>query len=204
MQKKKDNIYNSVLDSARKEFFEKGFSGTNMRTIAKKAGVGLGNIYNYFSSKDEIFQEVLKPVMNILNGIMEAHNSDANLSIDIFASQEYLREQTKLFVNLIQKNRNDLNILFFKANGSSLEDFKEKSINKNTETGLEYLRLMKKKYPEINIDFSDFFVHTMGSWTIGIIAELVMHDLNREELERFVSEYLEYSTAGWKKLMKVD
>jgi hypothetical protein len=62
---------------------------------------------------------------------------------------------------------------------------------------------MKIKYPHVNTDVSDFFVHTMCSWWIDILGELVMHDLERKELERFISEYIEYGTAGWKKLMKV-
>jgi TetR/AcrR family transcriptional regulator, cholesterol catabolism regulator len=43
----------------------------------------------------------------------------------------------------------------------------------------------------------------MSSWWMSSIAELVMHDLSHEELEKFLSEYMAYSTAGWRKIMKV-
>jgi AcrR family transcriptional regulator len=201
MQIKKDDIYDSVLNIARKEFLEKGYKDTNMRTIAQKAGVGLSNIYNYFTSKDNIFQKVLTPAIAALEKTMDEHHSEANLSISIFESREYLKRQTQLFVELILKYRDELRLLLFKSHGSSLEDFKEKYIDQQTKTGLKYLRLMKERYPHINIDISDFFIHTMSSWWISILGELVMHDLTRKELERFISEYIEYGTAGWKKIM---
>ncbi|MFA6871618.1 MAG: TetR/AcrR family transcriptional regulator [Bacteroidaceae bacterium] len=37
-----------------------------MRNIAKNTGVGLSNIYNYFKNKNEILEEVLKPLLQAL------------------------------------------------------------------------------------------------------------------------------------------
>lgn len=204
MQIQKDEIRKRILETARKEILEKGFKDTSMRNIARETGVGLSNIYNYFKNKDEIFNEVLAPVLNALNKIMDEHNNERHLSIEIFTSQEYLKEHTLIFVDLIIRFRDELNILLFKSHGSTLESFKEDYIEKHTKSGLEYLRLMKEKYPEVNIDISDFFIHTMSSWWISTISELVMHDLTRNELERFITEYMEYATAGWKKIMNVN
>lgn len=204
MQIKKENIQQSVLNIARQEFLENGYENTKMRTIAQKAGVGLGNIYNYFKNKDEIFIQILEPVLNALTEIIQEHNSNANLNIGIFESQEYIQEKTQTVVKLILEFKEELRILLFMSHGSSLADFKEHYIDEHTKTGLEYLRLMKERHPHINIDVSDFFVHTMCSWWIGTLGELVMHDLPREELERFISKYTEYSTAGWKKIMRVE
>lgn len=203
MQTKKENIHRSVLSAAREEFLEKGYKDASMRSIAGKAGVGLGNIYNYFKDKDEIFQQVLAPVMAALLKITKEHNSDSKLNISIFGSQEYIKETTRTFVELILEFKDELRMLLFQSHGSSLEDFREQYINTNTETGLEYLRQMKQRYPHMNIDISDFFVHTMSSWWISILGELVMHDLAQDELERFLSEYIEYGTGGWKSLLHV-
>lgn len=203
MQIKKDNIYDTLLETARSEFLEKGFKDTKMRTIAQRSDVGLSNIYNYFTSKDDLFQEVLFPVLTALQKNRDEHNREANLGIGIFESQEYLKEKTQFFVELILNYKDELRILLFKSHGSSLEDFKETYIDNHTETGLEYLILFKEKHPYINIDISYFFIHTISSWWVNILGELVMHDLSRVELEQFISEYIEFGIAGWKKLMKV-
>lgn len=199
MQIQKDDVRKSIMEVARKEFLKNGFKNTSMRTIAKEADVVLSNIYNYYKNKDEIFCEVLSSVLLALDKLMEEHNSSEYLSIDIFTSDEYMRNQIDMFVELINNYKEDFNLLIFKSSGSSLENFRNEFIDKHTQTGIEYIALMKQKYPEINGDVSVFFIHTMSSWWMSIIAELVMHDLSPEALEKFIREYMEFGTAGWKK-----
>ena len=59
MQKLKSDIQKTILDAAEYLFTRKGYKNTSMREIATKADVGLNNIYNYFSNKDEIFCHIL-------------------------------------------------------------------------------------------------------------------------------------------------
>ena len=55
-EKKRANI----RDSAMVVFGKKGYTKTRMIDIAKKAKIGKGTIYEYFSSKEEIFSEIFK------------------------------------------------------------------------------------------------------------------------------------------------
>ncbi|MFV0268037.1 MAG: TetR/AcrR family transcriptional regulator [Draconibacterium sp.] len=203
MQVQKEDIRKIILQVARKEFIEKGFKDASMRSIAKDAKVGLSNIYNYFRNKDEIFCEILAGLLKALDNVMEEHNSSQYISIDIFNSEEYMHSQINMFVELINNYKEDLKLLLFKAAGSSLENFRDEITDRHTKTGVEYVALMKQKYPEINGEISEFFIHTMSSWWMSIIAELVMHDLSNSTLENFIREYMEFGTAGWKKVMRV-
>lgn len=47
-----------ILDAACACFAEKGFTATTMAHIAKSVGMSVGNLYNYFSGKDEILNEL--------------------------------------------------------------------------------------------------------------------------------------------------
>ncbi|HPJ22455.1 MAG TPA: TetR/AcrR family transcriptional regulator [Clostridia bacterium] len=60
MQIKKDIIRNKLKEAGETEFFEKGFERSSVREIAGKAGTTLGNFYNYFKNKEELFHEVVK------------------------------------------------------------------------------------------------------------------------------------------------
>ena len=57
MQVLKEDIRSRILTVARQQFERNGYSKTSMREIAVLAGVGVGNIYNYFTNKDELFRE---------------------------------------------------------------------------------------------------------------------------------------------------
>ncbi|MEA3499559.1 MAG: TetR/AcrR family transcriptional regulator [Candidatus Marinimicrobia bacterium] len=48
-----------IIDAAMKIFAEKGINKGTISSIAKEADVGKGTIYEYFKSKDEIFEEML-------------------------------------------------------------------------------------------------------------------------------------------------
>jgi AcrR family transcriptional regulator len=201
MQTQKDDIRKNILAIARTEFIKKGFKDASMRMIAKKAGVGLSNIYNYFKNKDEIFCEVLSGLLMAIDQVTEEHNSPENIDLYVFNSDEYIHSQIHMFVELIDHYQEDFRLLLFKASGSSLENYRDDITDRHTETGKEYIRKMKEKYPSVNADISVFFIHTMSSWWISIIVELVSHDLSHDELERFIGEYMEFGTAGWKKIM---
>ncbi|MCY9590241.1 TetR/AcrR family transcriptional regulator [Paenibacillus chitinolyticus] len=49
-----------ILDAAITVISSKGFGAASISDIAKAAGISIGTMYHYFSSKDEIFADVLK------------------------------------------------------------------------------------------------------------------------------------------------
>lgn len=49
-----------ILKAATRVFSEHGFDGAKMESIAKEAGIGKGTIYEYFESKERLFEEILK------------------------------------------------------------------------------------------------------------------------------------------------
>lgn len=62
MQIQKDEIRNRILIVASSEFMKNGVKHTSIKTIADKAGVAVGNVYNYYKSKDDLLKAVLAPL----------------------------------------------------------------------------------------------------------------------------------------------
>ncbi|MDC7289429.1 TetR/AcrR family transcriptional regulator [Blautia schinkii] len=54
MRKKDDTLRDTLLNSAQSIADTEGIEAVNIRSIAKKAGIASGTVYNYFSNKDEI------------------------------------------------------------------------------------------------------------------------------------------------------
>lgn len=49
-----------ILDAARAEFGERGFSDSSIVGITQRAGVALGTFYTYFDSKESVFQALVR------------------------------------------------------------------------------------------------------------------------------------------------
>lgn len=67
-----------ILDVAKELFATKGYSATGIREIAEKSGLSLGNFYNYFKNKEDLFKSLLDPenILMHLTQIKQMLNSN--------------------------------------------------------------------------------------------------------------------------------
>ncbi len=204
MQIKKSNIRERILKISKKEFFKNGYQKTSMRNIAKEANVTLSNIYNYFRNKDEILEVILQPLFNQMELMFERHNNPNYITTNWFEIEDIGEiEDFKEHVKFITTYRKEFYLLFYKCSGSKYENIKGYIIDRYTESSKSYLQLMKDKYPQVNKDISDFFLHTVAAWWTQIISEIVSHNLDEEEIFRFLKEHMTFATGGWKRLMNL-
>ena len=66
MQVLKDEIKNRILEAALNEFHEMGYQNASMRKIARNAHIAIGNIYHYYTNKEELFSALVGGVYNEL------------------------------------------------------------------------------------------------------------------------------------------
>lgn len=59
MKTNEQNTEQIILDAAAGEFFEKGYEGAKMLSIAKRAGVAHSMLHYYYRSKENLFQAVV-------------------------------------------------------------------------------------------------------------------------------------------------
>jgi len=58
-EKKKKKSEEKIKKAAKEIFLSKSYSETTMEEIAEKAEIGVGTLYNYFKSKDEIYIAIM-------------------------------------------------------------------------------------------------------------------------------------------------
>ena len=201
MQISKEHIRKNILQTAQSLFYTKGYAKVPMREIASKSHVSLSNIYNYYDSKEKIFREIVQPAIDDFNRILDEHHGRSGTDIMEMFSDDYLQNLIKEYLSL-NKHRDRLFLLLFRAQGTSLEKFKDDFSDRSTAEVKRYFIRMKQKYPQINIDISDFTIHLHTVWMFTMLEELVMHRKEPQEIEKIVTEYMIFSTTGWKGLIK--
>ncbi len=71
-EREKEMRQREILGSARELFLEKGYHNTTLDEIAQHAEFGKGTIYNYFSSKEELFYGILDSLIEEVHQTAEA------------------------------------------------------------------------------------------------------------------------------------
>ena len=56
----RDTRRKAILDIARDIFLEQGYAATSMSAVAARLGGSKGTLYNYFSSKEELFSAMVR------------------------------------------------------------------------------------------------------------------------------------------------
>ena len=203
MQTLKTDIKQRILQVAHREFIKNGVQRTCIRNVARKAGVTVGNLYHYFDSKDTLFCAVLQPLLTALDRYILSHNDEEFLSINVFDLRQQQVNHITTMLTLVKQFRPELRLLLFNAKGTSLEGYNNKIIDHQMKAGMEYLRLMKERYPHINTDISPFLTHLTCSTWMTLFCELVEHeDYSEEKIKLALEQYVTFGMAGWKELMK--
>ena len=108
-----------ILESARREFLEKGYMKASLRTICKNAGVTTGALYFFFQDKEDLLRELVEEplrglTVRIRRHLLEEMEAGANFastdpdSNDIQAAKEIVRFMYRyydIFLILLSKSQ---------------------------------------------------------------------------------------------------
>lgn len=89
-----------IEGAARELFIKQGFHATSMRDIAKDAGVSLGNLYNYYETKDAIFESIVAKYLEVIDERLR----EMFTSIDEPLEPESLRMLGEMAGELVNKH----------------------------------------------------------------------------------------------------
>ncbi|MGL5152947.1 MAG: TetR/AcrR family transcriptional regulator [Clostridium sp.] len=132
IKKAKENIFKAALEL----FSDNGYEFVEMKEIAKKAGVSIGTLYNYYENKKEIFIEVLneswEETFIKISKIMDNENNDDDKKREIIRTLYYDITNRKGFGANYLLNSKELSenllIITQKIYNITSSLFKEKSV----------------------------------------------------------------------------
>ena len=195
MQTLKKEVKERILKAARVEFAEHGFTKAKMRSIAERAGVSTGNMYTYFLNKDDLFCTLVKPAVDQINAHTNYDKIQSENGCTGYTYEWHLAFYREI-ADVHYRNHEDLKLILFKSQGSSLEDFREDCIRKLDET----VPCDKCALPhsEAGERVDEFLWHSLHSFAVNTFIEMTMHDLNREEMMQCAIDLATYMYYGWK------
>lgn len=142
MGKESDLLNEQILASARNEFYTFGYQNASLRRICRGVGLTTGALYKRFSSKDQLFQAVLASTLEAIEDYgksQKTHDYDFLENGQLSRMWEHRLEDLKALMQLLYDHKDNMRLLLFRSQGSSLENFKSNMIYFATVETYHYL-----------------------------------------------------------------
>lgn len=131
MQKRKPEIESLILENAESEFYTFGYEQASLRRIIKVSGISIGNFYNYFESKEDLFGKLVEEEYAGFIRLIGTHETMPNPLADIHNLNNM--QLKDVFLPLIQQVLPDFNrrfvILIEGSKGSQYEHARTQLLN---------------------------------------------------------------------------
>lgn len=102
MPKHIENLREALIEEARRQVLGSGYAALTIRSVAKKCGVAVGTVYNYFASKEALTAEFMLEDWRVCRAEIEAQRdvvSDELSMLKVITEGlgRFCREHEKLF-----------------------------------------------------------------------------------------------------------
>jgi TetR/AcrR family transcriptional regulator, cholesterol catabolism regulator len=195
MQILKNERRDRILIAAKEEFLKNGFDHTSVASIARRANVATGNIYDYFKNKDEILQEIVYPIIQKVEKgfrILEARVRNKKTKLTDY---RWIRRVIHTIIVLIDTYRDEVEVLLIKSSDTRIENFKSRFMKRYNIFFMRYLQLIKEKYPDMHMP-STLLLNNLNSLYISLFWEAVDRRMSYEEMEAYADEITTFIWCG--------
>ena len=173
-----------LLESAKKEFLERGFELASLKDICDRAQVTTGALYNRYKGKEELFAKVVEETVL---SIEEARSKRSSIDLEAATDEELKmmwrmnKESLYWWFELFEKHKDKVTLLIRCSAGTRYANFKHDFVEVVTETSYEiYEEMKRRKLTSKNI--SKKIMHTVHSAYFEMVYEPYVHGFSWEEI----------------------
>ena len=194
-----------LLESAKKEFLEKGFTGASLRTIAANAGVTTGAMYRHFKDKNAFFCAIVDDAITATKNVIMLADPKNHEKLTPEQMQEHMdfeKKSTDDFLNYMYENFDAFTLLLRKSAGSTHEHFQEDICDlytKNCEKTFAWMYEQKIATKQV----SPMTIHFMASTIINAFCDIILHNMTQKEAKDYISDIMEFTSYGSCKLLGI-
>lgn len=137
------SLDDKITAAAMKEFSGKGYAGASLRKIAEKAGVTVGAIQTRYPSKDELFANLVKPLLDDIEATFRGVKADyySGAEKDLLSQlKSSMQHESDAILHLIFAHYEQAVLLFYRSAGSALEHYFDKVVQSKIDESAAFFR----------------------------------------------------------------
>ncbi len=204
MAVKNEELNPKILESAKKEFLEKGFLGASLKNICDEAGVTTGAIYTRYKGKEDLFYDVVRPAINLFEDVIKkAFETNEKRAEENRLSDSWVEatEKTIYWIRATYEIKDVVKILISKAEGTNYSDYINDFIEENSSASYAVMKdLEDKGMIELNLTYKEY--HILLSSYVNSMFDMFINDFTLDEMLEFIPKIDKF--FAWDKLVKLD
>ncbi|MTI47738.1 TetR/AcrR family transcriptional regulator [Sporosalibacterium faouarense] len=194
MQIQKEEVKSSIINSGKEEFYKLGYGKASLRRIVKNAGTTIGNFYNYFENKEELFSSIVDPAYSKFYSFINQHTDEDDLSQIVKLDRDTLKyligEQLKIIDEDVQKA---LVILIDGSQGTKYENIKTIIEGYIADHFMEHVLESPVSY---NVKYYRKFALSASNGFVEGFLDILRKDYTMEEKQSLITDYILFFTMG--------
>ncbi len=175
-----------ILDAARKEFLSKPYEQVSLREICAKAGVTTGAFYNRYKNKEELFDALVAPTLELVRSFSDRTESNSYERLDaneLRRMWELTPETQARTVNMLYDNREGFRLLLCHAEGTRYANFLHDFVSETTARSHLFIReVYRRGMTTFLIEEEELHMLLTAYWST--MFEPLIHGLTREQALR--------------------
>lgn len=203
MTEKADRTRLRIINSAKKEFLEKGFNKASLRKIAKDAGVTTGAMYGSFKDKESLFDEIVRECADYFSDkFLNAHLKFISLDKErqINEMRTYSDDVLIDLVNYMFDHLDEFRLIISFSEGTKYSNWIEQFVKIEEDSSKEFIKTLKAEGRKVE-ELSPEILHMLASSFIYGVMETISHQMGKEKAFKNIMILRKYSSAGWAALL---
>ncbi|MDD3184053.1 MAG: TetR/AcrR family transcriptional regulator [Anaerostipes sp.] len=203
MAKQIEGVLEEVVECAKKEFLEKGYTAASLRTIAAAAHTSTGSIYTRFGDKEGLFRAIVKPVademMQIFTKMQEDfHNIDAKDQLEEMDS--YSMDGIMKMIDYMYAHFDEFKLLLDASHGTLYQNFVDDLVDIEVRYTYIYIQTVGIRITR-DEKMTEGFIHMVVTAYVNGVFEVIRHGMDIDTAKEYINMLFGYNQAGFNTLL---
>ena len=174
-----------ILESAKKEFLEKGFERASLKDICAGAQVTTGALYKRYSGKEDLFSAVVSDTIADLDNVCQQKRITDFYAIsdgELVRAWKMDEELMMWWFGFLHERHDGFVLLLKCAEGTAYSNFQHDWVEKMTEASYAYYEeAYRRKLTDVSVSIEEMHILLSAFWTT--IYEPFIHGYSWDRLE---------------------
>ena len=199
MAKQIEGVSERILNCAKAEFLDKGYTDASLRAIAASADTSTNSIYVRFGDKEGLFSAIVEPVLSGMTERFikiqeEFHHLDR--AAQSTRVTEWEDGGTMELVDYMYDHLDEFRLLLDASYGTQFHNFVDELVRIEVEYTYKYMETVG--YPaHLGDALTEKLLHIVTTSRFESIFEVIRHGMSREEAAEYIDLLSRYHRTGF-------